>query len=72
MCEGLIEQARRVTDQARRMELYQQADRLIIDKAVVLPLTYDRRHMMLKPWVKRYPISALQNWFWKDVVLEPH
>lgn len=54
------------------MELYQQADRLIIDKAVVLPLTYDRRHMMLKPWVKRYPISALQNWFWKDVVLEPH
>ena len=54
------------------MELYQQADRMIVEAAVVLPLIYSRRHKLLKPWVKRYPASALEDWFWKDVILEPH
>jgi hypothetical protein len=38
----------------------------------LLPLFYSRTHLLLKPWVKRYPISALGEFFWKDVVIEPH
>lgn len=37
------------------------------EEAFPVPL----QHFMLKPWVKRYPTSAVKNpGFWKDVVLE--
>jgi hypothetical protein len=27
-------------------------------------------HMLIKPWVKRYPTTAIKNpGFWKDVVI---
>jgi ABC-type oligopeptide transport system substrate-binding subunit len=70
--DGLVERARRSTVQAERMELYAQADRILVEEAVVLPLTYQRRHLLVKPWVSRYPTSAMRTLFWKDVVIEPH
>jgi peptide/nickel transport system substrate-binding protein len=69
---GLVARAGRVTDQSERMALYRQADRRLIDEAVVMPLTYWRRHLLLKPWVKRFPTSPLSFWFWQDVIIEPH
>lgn len=68
----LVEQARRLTDQEARILLYRQADRMLVEEAVILPLCYDRFHLLLKPWVKHYPLSPMHEWFWKDVVLEPH
>jgi ABC-type oligopeptide transport system substrate-binding subunit len=68
----LVEQARRITDQAARMKLYRQADRMLVEEAVFLPLAYVRSHLLLKPWVKKYPLSPMKSWFWKDVVIEPH
>jgi ABC-type transport system substrate-binding protein len=70
--EELVERARRVIDQAERMRLYGQADRILIDEASIMPLLYARSHLLLKPWVKRFPTSAIKLWFWKDVILEPH
>ena len=70
--EKLIEQARRSLDQGKRMKLYVQADRILVDEAVIVPLTYERTHMLVKPWVSKYPTSALAEWFWKDVIIEPH
>ncbi|RMF34265.1 MAG: hypothetical protein D6759_06080, partial [Chloroflexi bacterium] len=70
--EGLVEQARRVTDQGARMALYRQADRMLIEEAVVMPLTYGRAHLLVKPWVKQFPLSAVSQWFWKEVVIAPH
>jgi hypothetical protein len=29
-------------------------------------------HMLVKPWVNRFPVSPLKWWFFKDVVIEPH
>jgi ABC-type oligopeptide transport system substrate-binding subunit/tetratricopeptide (TPR) repeat protein len=69
---GLLEAARATGDQDRRIEIYQQADRTLIEEAAVLPLTYDRFHVLIKPWVAHYPTSPLIRRFWKDVVLEPH
>ncbi len=70
--DHLVEKARRVMDQEERMRLYRQADRLLIEEAPVLPLTYERRHLLVKPWVSHYPTSAIQSAFWKDAVIEPH
>jgi ABC-type oligopeptide transport system substrate-binding subunit/DNA-binding SARP family transcriptional activator len=70
--EELVEKARRTTEQAERMKLYGQADRILIEEAVLLPTFYGRTQLLVKPWVSRYPTSAMEKLFWKDVVLEPH
>ncbi len=67
-----IEQARRSLDQQERMALYAQAQRILADQVPFLPLSYGRSHLLIKPWVKRYPVSIFDSQFWKDVVLEPH
>jgi oligopeptide transport system substrate-binding protein len=67
-----IELARRTLDQPERMKLYGQAQRTLAQEVPLLPLTYDRLHLLIKPWVKQFTVSALGNTFWKDVVLEPH
>jgi oligopeptide transport system substrate-binding protein len=68
----LLEQTRSTNDLSKRLGLYAQADKVLTESAVILPLTYDRQHLLIKPWVKRYPTSPLYTWFWKDVVIEPH
>jgi len=70
--EELLETARHITDQSERMRLYRQADRMVVEEALVLPLTYGNAHYLVKPWVKRYPLSSVAPPFWKDVVIEPH
>jgi ABC-type oligopeptide transport system substrate-binding subunit/class 3 adenylate cyclase len=69
---GLITRTSTPTNQAERLELYRQADRMAIEEAVVMPLTYGRVYLLVKPWVSRYPVSPMGSWFWKDVVIEPH
>jgi oligopeptide transport system substrate-binding protein len=70
--DRLVEKAKRVTDQGERMRLYGQADRMLIEEAAIVPLTYARMHRLIKPWVRKYPISPICWWFWKDVIIEPH
>jgi ABC-type transport system substrate-binding protein len=67
-----IEQARCSSDQAQRMALYAQAERILAEEVPLLPLGYQRSHLLIKPWVKRYPISAVGGAFWKDVIIDPH
>jgi ABC-type transport system substrate-binding protein len=70
--DRLVEQARRVMDQRQRMGLYEQADQILVQDAAIVPLTYPRWHMLVKPWVSRFLTSAIREWFWKDVIIEPH
>jgi oligopeptide transport system substrate-binding protein len=70
--DELVQRARRLTDQEERMKLYRAADRMLIEQALAIPLTYDRWHLLVKPWVSRYPTSPIRRTFWKDVVIEPH
>jgi len=69
---GLLEETRNINDQSKRLALYAQADKMLAESAAIIPLTYERQHLLIKPWVKRYPTSPLYTWFWKDVVIEPH
>jgi oligopeptide transport system substrate-binding protein len=70
--DGLVAKARRMIDQTQRLKLYQEADRILIEEAVVLPLIYGMTHLLVKPWVKRFPISPMGEWFLKDMIIEPH
>jgi ABC-type oligopeptide transport system substrate-binding subunit len=66
----MVEEARRVTDPARRMEMYRQAERMLVEQAPVMPLIYERSHMLIKPCLRRYPISPIKTMILKDVILE--
>nr|NIN69473.1 hypothetical protein [Anaerolineae bacterium]NIN99523.1 hypothetical protein [Anaerolineae bacterium]NIQ82384.1 hypothetical protein [Anaerolineae bacterium] len=68
----LVEEARRATDQPERVRSYQQADRILVNEAWILPLLYERRHSLVKPWVVKLPTSAIMLGFWKDVIIEAH
>jgi ABC-type transport system substrate-binding protein len=70
--ERLVEEARRVMDQGERMEVYQQADRILIEEAPIVPLGHGRFSPLVKPWVSNLPLPAIGGWFLKDVIIEPH
>lgn len=68
----LIDRALEVTDQAERMHMYSQADRILVHEAAVVPLSYSQAPLLIKPWVKQYPVGAFSCSAWKDVIIEPH
>jgi oligopeptide transport system substrate-binding protein len=71
--DSLVDRARRVLDQGERLELYAQADRILVEEdVVVIPLTYMWSHYLVKPWVRKLPTSAINEWLWKDFVIEAH
>jgi ABC-type transport system substrate-binding protein len=69
---NLAEGARRVADQGERVSMYHQADKILIDEAAVLPLIYGRYLVLVKPWIRKFPISPIRGTYWKDVIIEPH
>ena len=74
-CEAydkLVEKARHVMDQEERLKLYRQADRILVEQAPVMPFAHAWWGLLVKPWVRRYPTSPIRQWFWKDVIIEPH
>jgi len=70
--DRLVEQARHVTDQKERMKLYEQTDRILVEEAVMLPLSYGRWRLLVKPWISKFPTSAIRGPSWKDIVIEQH
>ena len=68
--DALVEEAGRVTDHARRMKLYQEADRILVaEEVVVMPLAYGRERILVKPWIES-PQSLTVSLPLKDVVVE--
>jgi oligopeptide transport system substrate-binding protein len=70
--EQLVEKAMRVMDHEERMQLYAHAERILVQEAPLLNLTYRSVHVLLKPWVKKYRGSPTGAVSWKDVIIEPH
>jgi oligopeptide transport system substrate-binding protein len=70
--DQLVDRALEVTDQAERMRLYSQADRILVQEAPIVPLYYSQTPLLIKPWVRRYPVHAFSYWMWKHAVIEPH
>jgi oligopeptide transport system substrate-binding protein len=70
--DNLVEETRKVMDQEARMKLYQQADRIVVEEAALIPLSYGRFNMLVKPWVKKLNFTAINPPFWKDIIIEQH
>ncbi|MBN1246020.1 MAG: hypothetical protein JXC32_00085, partial [Anaerolineae bacterium] len=69
--DRLVDQARRQTDMAERLELYRNAERGMVEQAVLVPLAYWRTHLLVHPSVQYLPSSSVKWWTWKDVLLAP-
>jgi ABC-type oligopeptide transport system substrate-binding subunit len=59
-------------DPEERMKLYRQADRILIQEAVIMPTHYAIASVLVKPWVRKPPAMQFGLWLWKDVVIQPH
>ena len=70
--QDLVELGQHTLDHDRRMRLYEQAEELITQEAPIIPLLYARFHIVLKPWVVRFPASPKDVTNWKEVVIQPH
>jgi oligopeptide transport system substrate-binding protein len=69
----LLEEARHSTDQDKRIELYRQADGILMEEAVVVPVEYGGQYWLVKPWLAKFrPAIAQRIMFWREVILEPH
>lgn len=52
--DALLEEARTEPDAARRLDLYRQAERLIINDAPFIPLFHSKNVAVVKPYVQNY------------------
>ncbi len=70
--ENLVEEARRISDQDKRMKMYQEAERILVEEVPIIPLTYPRFHVLVKPWVKKFrAVGAVRAWY-KEIIIKPH
>lgn len=68
----LVDEAQRVMNQEERMRLYQSADAVLVGEATIIPISYGRRHLLVKPWVKNFRAPTLYWWYWQDIIIDPH
>ena len=67
----LVERALHLSDQHARLELYRQADRILVTEAPLVPLHYARINTLYKPWAKYTPDTIYASGLRNDI-LEPH
>lgn len=70
--DKLIDEGRRTLDQGQRLNLYRQADRILMEEAIVLPLFYGHIYELRQPWVHKPSGSSIYSPQWKDIILMPH
>ncbi|MGQ9492612.1 MAG: ABC transporter substrate-binding protein [Anaerolineae bacterium] len=68
---ALVQQARRAQQETERLRLFGEAERILIAEAAIIPLTHERIHLLVKPWIK-LPLSPFRWWFWKDAIIAAH
>ncbi|MCK5647009.1 MAG: hypothetical protein KAH97_09525, partial [Anaerolineales bacterium] len=64
--EALIERSRRSLDHSERLTLLKEADKILMEEAPIIPLSYMGDIYLVKPWVRRFFPA------WKDVIIDPH
>ncbi len=72
--DRLVKEAGRTPNQRGRMEMYRQADRILVQEQVVLiPISYGSQNAMpVKPWVKNLSITPIGRMLCKDIIIEAH
>ena len=57
--DALLEEASTEADSERRASLYHQAERLVLEDWVAVPLRHSTRHMLVQPYVKGYELTPI-------------
>ncbi len=70
--QALVDGARRIADQRQRLAMYRQAEGILLEEAPIIPLTYGREHVLIKPWIASLPAAAFGGNILKDIIIEPH
>jgi oligopeptide transport system substrate-binding protein len=70
--EILVQEARRITNQERRMGLYREAEEILANEAPIMPIMYGRQEVLIKPWLPGLPASVISGNILKDIIIEPH
>lgn len=65
--DALTVQARTETDVTKRLQLYDQAEQLIMTDAAVIPMYFGDDHYVVKPYVQNFVPGPIQIPFLKDV-----
>jgi oligopeptide transport system substrate-binding protein len=71
----LVDEAARTPDRGKRMAMYRQADRRLVEEQVlVLPLWYGagRGKSLVKPWIKNYQVNLLGQGMYDEIIIEKH
>ena len=69
--DALLDEATTEPDPARRIQLYQQAEQIIVNEASWLPMWWGSEgKILVKPHVNDFRISPLGGYFFKDVWLD--
>jgi oligopeptide transport system substrate-binding protein len=76
--DQLLEQARKIFDEAQRITLYREVERLVMDDAPWIPQHYSVAHYLYQPYVQGLEVSLLGNraiplkkiWFKKDLIID--
>jgi oligopeptide transport system substrate-binding protein len=69
--DNILENARVETDVAQRIDLYQQAEQIIVDDAPAIFLTHSLSYVLVKPYIKGYTLSPVSTfpgirYLWMD------
>ena len=69
--DAIFDKALATIDEQKRNELYTQADQIVIDDAVLLPIYYDIDFRLLQPYVRNCPQNASEQRDFTEVYFVP-
>jgi len=58
--DSIFSAAMNETDEAKRFDLYRQADQQAIDDGAIMPIFYDEGYRLIQTTVKNFPINAME------------
>jgi oligopeptide transport system substrate-binding protein len=70
--DAIMEQAGIETDEAVSLELYRQAEQMLVDDAAILPLWFGENYILVKPYVQGYDLNPLGFAWLNKVSILPH
>lgn len=70
--DALLEEAREEKDITARMNLYQQAEQMIVNDAACLPIYFDVSYTLVKPYIENLPLTPLWIPRLRYVSIGPH
>jgi oligopeptide transport system substrate-binding protein len=69
--DAILEKAGTEADTAKSLELYQQAEQMLVDDAAILPLWFGKNYVLVKPYVQGYKLNPMGFAWLNKVSIQP-